>query len=141
MPDWKAGKRLLSMTVCVLFLGCQNPVRPGAQRAAEGERTVQLDGEIVDLHCYFLDPAKNHGFDHAQCARRSIRMGSPAGFLSDGHLYLLLRTDDRSIRGDVFRLCGSTIQVVGTLLREGGMDAIRVQSLAGIAVTPHAEGR
>ncbi len=133
---WRRYGSALIWAALGVQVGCQSGADIRSAVESRGERLVRLDGEIVDLHCYFLDPARNRGMGHAQCANECIRKGLPAGFVADGHVYMLLPQEHRAINGDVFRMCGNTVEVVGMVVREGGMDAIWVKSIAGMAIAP-----
>ncbi len=92
---------------------------------------VTLTGEVLDLHCYMLHPETGHGPDHAKCANSCIDRGLPAGFLSDGKVYVLLGPGHDSPAKVVAGHAGQPVTLTGKLVEHGGMAAIQVKSVDG----------
>jgi len=91
--------------------------------------SVTLKGEILDLHCYMLHPDTGSGPDHAKCANSCIARGLPAGFLSDGQVYMLLGAGHGAASELVAGHAGSAVTVVGKLVEHHGMRAIQLASV------------
>jgi hypothetical protein len=91
---------------------------------------VTLKGEVVDLHCYMMDPKKAVGPEHAAC----IRKGFPAGFVSNGQLYLILGKDQEPANNLVADMAGVKSEVTGKLYEHGGVKAlelVKIEKLTG----------
>ena len=100
----------------------------GSAIAAEGKK-VTLTGEVLDLYCYMDHAAK--GEEHAKCATACINKGIPAGFLSEGTVYLLLGGDHNSANEKVAEFAGKPSKLTGTLVEQNGVKAIKVESIKG----------
>ena len=94
-------------------------------------KEVELEGEVVDLQCYFTHPKTSVGKDHAKCAKECIAKGLPVGFLAGGKLHLLLGPEHESANKLVADAAGKTIALTGTLLEQGGMSAIQLAKPGG----------
>ncbi len=85
-------------------------------------------GEVVDLSCYLAKGLKGPG--HKKCAQMCAAQGQPVGLLTDaGELYLLVGPHDGTALDDAKKLCGSAVELTGSVLERDGLRAIEVQSV------------
>ena len=114
-------------------------MKMGAKADANKSMTVQ--GEIVDLGCYLGHGAK--GADHASCASECLSNGMPMGLLTkEGKLYLLTVSHDSA---DPFNQAkgwaAQQVEVTGSLMERDGMSAIEVDQVKQIpAAKPAKQG-
>ncbi len=90
--------------------------------ALDAPKEVTLKGEVVDLHCYMMDPTKAAGPEHAAC----IRKGFPAGFVSNGQLYLILGRGMEPAKDVVADMAGVKTELTGQLYEHGGVKAVEL---------------
>jgi hypothetical protein len=95
--------------------------KPAMSEAKE----VTLKGEVVDLYDYMMNPKMAQGPDHAKC----IRAGFPAGFVSDGQLYLLLGKGQDPGRDVMANMCGVKAELTGKLYETNGVKAIDLENI------------
>ena len=94
--------------------------------------TLTLTGEIVSLRCFALDPEKGRGPDHSKCAEASIRRGEPAGFLSDGVLYVLLGVSGPKVRPVLFASTREEVTLTGILVNQNGLLNLNVTGIQSL---------
>ena len=94
---------------------------------ARGKK-VTLTGEVLDLVCYFKDPAKGQGPDHAKCAQKCIHGGLPAGLKVGKKVYLLLGSGHDVVSKKVGKFGGKQATITGKLIKEGGLPAVLVET-------------
>jgi len=112
------------MTLQRFLLGCM--ILMGCLTSSAFCAETTLKGEIVDLQCYMANPKTGKGKRHAPCATQCINRGLPAGFLSEGKLYLLLGKGRMSVKLLVAKHAGKQVYLTGTSMNHSGMDAIQV---------------
>lgn len=92
-------------------------------------KQVTLVGEVLDMYCYMMHPAKGQGSEHAKCAQTCIRKGLPIGFLSDGEVYLIIGKDHESAKDAVVDFAGMQARLTGTLIEHDGVKAIEFEKI------------
>lgn len=91
-------------------------------------KSVNIRGEIVDLHCHSSRGAS--GEKHSGCAEACIGRGVPAGLVGeDGEVYLLIDEKMTSIKDRVAGKVGKPVTVVGTLSEVGGLKILKATSI------------
>jgi hypothetical protein len=116
------------LTCSILSLSLlTGPLSAEEHKHEEGE--VTLDGEVIDLQCYMTNPKESTGKTHAKCAASCIKRGKPAGFLSEGKVYLLLTKGKGSLARMVAEHAGKDVEIHGKLIDLGGMKAIQLESI------------
>jgi len=119
---------LLTVGAMTSFSGdMENMHKKGEMKAAE--KTMEVQGEIVDLGCYLGHGAK--GADHQSCALKCVANGMPMGLLTkDGSLYLLTVSHENA---DPFnqakKWAAEQVIVSGPILERDGMKALEVDKV------------
>lgn len=91
-------------------------------------KTVTLKGEVVDTVCYLSKGA--HGAAHKNCSKSCLHKGAPAGFLSQGKLYLLLAEHgNESVMQQVADKGGEEVSLTGKQADKDGLPALFVESV------------
>ena len=100
------------------------------------EKSITVQGEIVDLGCYLGHGALGQG--HKSCADKCIAGGMPFGILTaDGKLYLLTMSHENADPYNaVKKLAAEQVSITGPILEKNGMKAIEVEEAKQIAATP-----
>ena len=95
----------------------------GGAHHVEGKE-VTLTGEVVDIVCYLQHPESGRGDDHAACAKQCINKGLAAGLLSEGKLYLLMRSGHDPIVDEITPFIAKKVKMTGVVLERGGFPAL-----------------
>ncbi|HYG75408.1 MAG TPA: hypothetical protein VEK08_10435 [Planctomycetota bacterium] len=96
---------------------------------AAPKESVELKGEIVDLHCYLDREAKGAG--HKQCAVQCAKAGNPIALLTDkGDLYLLMGEKKHQTSNDMLiEKISDIVTITGTQVKKGGLQAVYVSKV------------
>ncbi len=85
-------------------------------------KQITVTGEVVDLVCYIDHGAT--GADHADCARKCIKMGLPVGIKTEnGETYMLVG-EHKPINDKLAPLAAKTITVKGKAVERDGLHMI-----------------
>jgi len=90
---------------------------------------AQISGELVDTFCYANSQIA--GEAHAECARKCIRKGVPAGIVDEKthRLYVLLPPVDAEALPDaLIDRAGHRVTIEGDLLERDGATFLTVKS-------------
>ena len=118
-------------------------VEAGAVVAAAAD-TASLQGEIVDIACYFRHDSK--GPEHTSCAVYCANLGMPMAFLEEGtgKLFVVLPSGHADPKEAVLAHLGQKVDVEGVLTASGGLTGIEITGIrpaaAGPASPPKMEG-
>jgi hypothetical protein len=94
-----------------------------------------IEGEIIDTQCYAENGAR--GEEHASCAEKCIKGGSPVGLLdSDGHLYIVLGEGHKAASEVVKGHVGHIVKATGKVQDAGGTKFIIVSNLTHVSSEP-----
>jgi len=101
--------------------GTQGQEHPTAKAGAD-----TATGEVLDLACFLGHGGK--GKDHAKCAIKCIKEGTPVGLLtSDGQVFLVLEDHNNTKPyQEIKKLAAQTVTVTGKILKNGGLQAIQI---------------
>jgi hypothetical protein len=90
-----------------------------------------LKGEVIDLSCYLSHPHTSLGASHRKCAETCAKKGLPMGILTDdGKAYVLLEDHaNPKAYAEAIGNAAKTITVQGTLVTEGGLPGVVVESV------------
>ena len=87
---------------------------PGHKHAADDDKPVTIQGELIDTACFVASDGDAKGKDHAACATKCMGSGVPAGILPEGskdaHGMMYLLTNPVPLAP----YAGQTIKVEGT---------------------------
>ncbi len=103
---------------------------PGGARAEE--KTVTVQGEIVDMACYMAKGSR--GASHKACAQLCAKRGVPIGVLTNsGELFLLLDDHNNPDPYDAAKkLAGEQAEVNGKEISKQGVASIVVGAVKGL---------
>jgi hypothetical protein len=94
----------------------------------EAPKPIEVQGEIVDLHCHSSRGAS--GEKHAGCAEACISRGVPAGLVAaDGIIYLLLDEKMTSVKDRIVGKVGRPVTVSGTVTEVGGLKILKATGI------------
>ncbi|MBZ5640850.1 MAG: hypothetical protein LAO51_19100 [Acidobacteriia bacterium] len=101
----------------------------GSAAAAEPEKGVTVQGEILDMACFVSHNAQ--GASHAGCAVKCLKGGQPMGLrATDGTVYLLFADHgDASAYDKAKELGGKNVEVKGQLASNGAFKGITVEDV------------
>ena len=109
--------------------------------------TASMQGEIVDIACYFRHDSK--GPEHTSCAVYCANLGMPMAFLEEGtgKLFVVLPSGHADPKEAVLAHLGQKVDVEGVLTTSGGLTGIEITDIrpvgeagAGPASTQKMEG-
>ena len=125
MMRTRTGKRMLGLLTLALLTAMMSIPAP----RAEGEDTVTVRGEVLDLACWLAHEAKGEG--HAKCAQACVKGGQPMGLLTDkGTVYLLYAGhDDPAPFQAAMEHAGGQVTITGKPADRGGMKGLEVQAV------------
>ncbi|MEZ5398433.1 MAG: hypothetical protein R2729_02120 [Bryobacteraceae bacterium] len=114
---------------------------PGSISAAHGESapeperygTRTLRGEIVDTKCYVGVMNPGRGKVHRACAARCLSGGIPAGLLvrdQSGEARVFVLAGSGAAATNTMRLAGEAVRVTGSVMRQGSVWILEVDSAA-----------
>jgi hypothetical protein len=91
--------------------------------------TVTVKGEVVDLWCYL--EGGDYGPEHKKCGTACAKAGNPIGLVTEkGDVYVMMGLKDHQPGKDVLiEKMADTVSVTGTLVKQGGVQAIYVSSV------------
>lgn len=122
LAGWKTPLVYLNGRLLSAF---KTPVKTWAK--AIHDKTAQqlftISGEVIDLECHLRH--EHRGEAHADCARRCLERGEPAGLLTRHEQVFLLLADDEERRA-LAGLAGREIEVEGEIFRKGGVQSIYI---------------
>ena len=100
----------------------------GAVQAAVAD-TASMQGEIVDIACYFRHDSK--GKEHTKCAVYCANLGMPMAFLEDGtgNLFVVLPSGHADPKETVLPHLGQKVDVEGVLMASGGLTGIEITGI------------
>jgi hypothetical protein len=94
--------------------------------------TKTIQGEVIDTQCYAEHGMK--GEQHAECAEKCIKGGSPVGLLDkDGNLYIVLGAGHKAASEVVKGHIGHIVKATGEVHESGGAKFIVVSSLTHVS--------
>src|SRR5262245_14469704 len=102
----------------------------GASDAADiptGEQV--LEGEIIDLDCYLLDPVDGRGPEHNECARHCLTEGKPCAFMVGDRLYMIIGAGQAVSHEDMARLAGFDVKLTGNVVVQNGIAFIFLEGV------------
>ena len=114
----------LIMTLLAASLFDAGPILAAEEqdKAASGQESSTITGEVLDMVCY-LDSGKS-GEGHAKCARGCIESGTPVGLKAeDGKTYLLIG-EHKPMNKELSEYAGKMITVRGKVASRGGVSMI-----------------
>jgi hypothetical protein len=123
-PPAKAPQKPTTTTPATPPKTVKAPEKP----AAAMPKDVTLTGEVVDLHCYMMDPKKAMGPEHADC----IRKGFPAGFVSSGQFYLIIGKGMDPAKEMLADMAGAKCELTGKLYEHNGVKAVELEKIAKV---------
>ncbi len=99
--------------------------KAGAAEAAVAD-TASMQGEIVDIACYFRHDSK--GEEHTSCAVYCANLGMPMAFLEEGtgNLFVVLPSGHADPKEAVLPHLGKKVDVEGVLMASGGLTGIEI---------------
>lgn len=88
--------------------------------------TASMQGEIVDIACYFRHDSK--GEEHTSCAVYCANLGMPMAFLEEGtgNLFVVLPSGHADPKEAVLPHLGQKVDVEGVLMASGGLTGIEI---------------
>ena len=91
--------------------------------------TASMQGEIVDIACYFRHDSK--GKEHTKCAVYCANLGMPMAFLEDGtgNLFVVLPSGHADPKETVLPHLGQKVDVEGVLMASGGLTGIEITGI------------
>ncbi len=100
-----------------------------AHMKMKAEKPMTVAGEVVDAGCYISKNAT--GEKHKECAAKCFANGMPACILdAKGNLWLLTPDHDNGQPyKDALGLAGDKVEVTGTPMKKGGMNALVVTAV------------
>lgn len=101
-------------------------------QAADAPSTVNLKGEVVDMHCFVTrHGGEGRGASHAGCANACLARNVTAGFVaSDGKVYLLFDEKPFPVKEKIAGLAGQTVTLTGAVVERDGVRGILLKSIS-----------
>lgn len=122
-------QKLSKLLICMMGISLMLALTTNQAQAQDKSLTIQ--GEIVDMNCYMTKGAK--GADHASCAKSCLKGGSAMGLLTDDGTLVLLAKNSK--KGEVYEAlkekAGETIKVSGALAERNGVKMLTVSGSGG----------
>lgn len=94
-------------------------------------------GEVVDLGCYLRQGGR--GSIHLPCAQACLKLGRPAGLLTEEGEVLLLVVET-GVTVDLPSLAARVCDVKGSRVHRSGMRGILVEGISRVALSAPAPG-
>ncbi len=96
--------------------------------ASAAENDVRLEGEPVDILCYF---GGKSGGEHADCAKSCVEKGLPIGFVTkddDGkkQMYLVMGADEKPAKDYMAKYMGEMVLSEGKVVDKDGLKILTV---------------
>jgi type 1 fimbria pilin len=92
--------------------------------------SVTVVGEVIDTSCYVISGAK--GDAHAECGKKCIKKGSPAGLLENGtdKVYVLIPKKALAfLPKTVVEKVAKQVSITGKVYTVGGSQFLTVESI------------
>jgi type 1 fimbria pilin len=115
--------KIKATIVLIMALGLVSTGIVFSAAEEQGDKSVTVKGEVVDMACYTDHGAS--GEKHAECAKKCITSGLPVGLKADdGKTYLVIG-DHKPMNTELAQYAGKTITVKGKAVSRDGVNMIK----------------
>jgi hypothetical protein len=113
---------ILSLAAVTVLAASSIFAHQGEKNEGASGEEVTVTGEVIDMVCYIDEGAS--GPQHADCAKKCIKMGLPVGIkASDGKTYLLIG-EHKPMNEQLAPLAAKEITVKGKAVSRDGFNMI-----------------